>query len=202
MATAPPAYLRTCGNTGLGMGIPLSADSTSVVSIMLYPMTRIDPHAAALRLRTVGPDDLPVLFEFQSDPESNAMAGTKPRPRDVFFDVWQRHLIDPEINARVIEIDGADGPEIVGNIACFQADGQDCVGYWIARAHWGKGYASRALTLFLAEEPRRPLYATAARTNVQSHRILKKCGFRCTGVRMCEETERYVAREIADFVLG
>jgi len=101
----------------------------------------------------------------------------------------------------VIGIDGVRGPEIVGSIARFQADGHDCVGYWIARAHWGKGVASRALTMFLGEERRRPLHATAARTNAPSHRILEKCGFRCVGFRMGEETERFVAREIADFVL-
>jgi len=154
-----------------------------------------------IRLRRVESRDLPALFEIQSEPEGNAMAGTKPRPCEVFFSVWEQHLVNPDINARLIEIDGAHGPEIVGNIACFQADGHDCVGYWIARAHWGKGYASRALELFLAEEPRRPLHATADRTNAPSHRILEKCGFRCVGFHMGEETERFLAREVADFVL-
>jgi RimJ/RimL family protein N-acetyltransferase len=156
---------------------------------------------ASVHLRPTGPDDLPALFEFQSDPESNAMAGTKPRTRETFFAVWERHFTDPGVNARVIEVESPQGREIVGSIARFQADGHDCIGYWIARPHWGKGFASRALQLFLREEPRRPLHATAVRTNAPSHRILEKCGFRCTGFRMGEESERYVAREIADFVL-
>lgn len=154
-----------------------------------------------IRLRRVEPRDLPFIFEYQSDPESNAMAGTKPRTRDVFFSVWNDHLANPEINARVIEIDGAQGPEIVGNIACFQADGLNCVGYWMVRAHWGRGYASRALELFLAEEPRRPLHASADRNNARSHCILTKCGFRCTGYHLGEETDRFLAREVAEFVL-
>jgi RimJ/RimL family protein N-acetyltransferase len=137
------------------------------------------------------------------------MAGTKPRTREVFFDVWQRIFADPGVNSRVIEIDSGPAaargaghaPEIVGSISRFQADGHDCVGYWIARAHWGTGIASRALELFLIEEPIRPLHATAARTNAPSHRILEKCGFRRTGYRMGEETDRFIAREIADFVL-
>ena len=91
--------------------------------------------------------------------------------------------------------------EIVGTIARFQAEGHDSVGYWIARRHWGKGIASQALAMFLAEEPRRPLHATTARTNAASRHILEKHGFRCTGFRMGEETDRYLAREIADFVL-
>jgi RimJ/RimL family protein N-acetyltransferase len=158
------------------------------------------PHRAEfppIRLRRTAAGDLAALFEIQSDPESNEMAGTKPRSREVFFAVWEQHFANPAIHGCVIELDG----EVVGSIACFQADGHDCVGYWIARAHWGRGIASRALALFLAEETRRPLHATAASSNEPSRRILEKCGFRCTGVRMGEETERFVAREIAEFVL-
>ena len=125
------------------------------------------------------------------------MAGTKPRSREVFFAAWERNFADPDINSCVIEIDGA----IVGTVACFQADGHNAVGYWIARPQWGKGIASRALAMFLAQESRRPLHATAASTNAPSRHILQKCGFRCVGLRIGEETDRFVAREIADYVL-
>ena len=170
-------------------------------TIKMATMNPGERHPPSIRIRWVEPCDLPVIFEFQSDPESNAMAGTKPRTREAFFSVWEQHLANPEINARVIEVDGANGSEVVGNIACFQADGQDCVGYWIVRSHWGKGYASRARELFLAEEPRRPLHASADRSNARSHRILEKCGFRCTGFHLGEETDRFLAREVAEFVL-
>jgi len=134
----------------------------------------------------------------QSDPESNAMAGTKARAREVFFGVWAQHFKNPAINGKVIEVGGA----IVGSIACFQSEGRDCVGYWISREWWGRGVASAALGLFLREEVRRPLYATAARSNEASRRILERCGFRCVGFRMGEETERFTGREVAEFVLG
>ncbi len=160
-------------------------------------MQRRDSLADAIRLRPTAPGDLPALFEIQSDPASNAMAGTKPRTREAFFAVWDGLFADPSINSRVIEIDG----KVVGGISCFQADGHDCIGYWIARAHWGRGTASRALTMFLAEEPRRPLHATAARANAPSRHILEKGGFRFVGFRMGEETDRFVPTEIADFVL-
>ncbi len=171
------------------------------------PSNRREDFAATIRLRPTAPDDLHMLFELQSDPQSNKMAGTKPRTREAFFAAWERNLVDPGVNSRVIEIarersgTSNEGFETVGTINRFQADGRDAVGYWIARAHWGKGIASRALALFLAEEPRRPLHATTARTNAASRHILEKCGFRCTGLRMGEETDRYLAREIADFVL-
>jgi RimJ/RimL family protein N-acetyltransferase len=129
------------------------------------------------------------------------MAGTKARTREVFFGAWERNFADPGVNSRVIEMDGVRGPAVVGSIARFQADGRDCVGYWIAREHWGMGIASRALMMFLGEERRRPLHATTASGNAPSRRILEKCGFRCLGLRMGEETDRFLAREIADFVL-
>lgn len=181
----------------------------AAATLLLYPCLRARPLQCAVRLHDLGPvrlrlivpADIPVLFEFQSDPESNALAGTKPRSREVFFAAWERNLVDPCVNSRIIEIDTGDRHETVGNIARFLADGHDCVGYWIARPYWGNGIATRALMLFLDEEHRRPLHATANRANAASHRILQKCGFRCTGYRMGEETDRFLAREIADFVL-
>lgn len=163
---------------------------------------RSEVRAGTVRLRVTCADDLPVMFEMQDDAESNDMAGTKPRTREAFFAAWARNFADPGVNSRVIEIIGTGGAaEIVGSIARFQAHGLDHVGYWIARAQWGKGIASRALALFLAEETRRPLHATTARTNAASQHILEKCGFRCVGHLMGEETDRYLAREISEFVL-
>lgn len=142
-----------------------------------------------------------MLYAFQCDPLSNEMAGTKPRTREVFFATWEKIFADPGVNPRVIETHGKGGPEIVGSISRFQVEGRDNVGYWIAQSHWGRGIASRALALFLTEEPRRPLHATAATSNAPSRHILLKCGFRNVGLRMGEETERFLAREIADYVL-
>ena len=155
------------------------------------------PGADSVRLRPTEARDLPALFEIQSDRASNEMAGTKPRTREAFLAAWERNFEDPGVNPLVIEVEGV----IVGGIARFQADGHDCVGYWIAGEHWGRGIASRALENFLREEMRRPLQATAAGANAPSRRVLEKCGFRCVGTRAGEETERYLAREIADYVL-
>ncbi len=169
-------------------------------------MQRHEDPAPVVSLRPARPDDLPALFQIQSDPESNEMAGTRPRAPESFYAVWDQQLNNPALRGCVIELEGAAGREVVGSIACFQAPDdegvtRDCVGYWIARSHWGRGIASRALALFLAVETRRPLHATAARCNAPSCRILEKCGFRCTGFRMGEETDRYLARELAEFVL-
>lgn len=183
-------------------GVLRASDRSENSELGLYFLVQRRDHAIdAIRLRPVEPRDLPILFEIQAEPDGNQMAGTKPRTREAFFGAWERFFSDPGINARVIEIDSARGPEIAGSISCFQAEGHDCVGYWITQAHWGKGIASRALAMFLREEPRRPLHATSDRANVSSRRILEKCGFRCVGFRVGEETDRFLAREIVDFVL-
>jgi RimJ/RimL family protein N-acetyltransferase len=56
------------------------------------------------------------------------------------------------------------------------------VTYRVDRTHWGKGIASAALRLLLAETAERPLYARAASDNVGSLRVLEKAGFRRVGV--------------------
>lgn len=153
--------------------------------------------APSVTLRTTTAADVAALFEMQADPESNHLAGTKPRTREVFAAVWEKILQDVKVHACVIESGGA----VVGSISMFQAEGHDCVGYWIDRAHWGRGIASQALAQFLVREPRRPLRATASTANAASLRILERCGFRRVGTRMGEETDRYLAREVAEFVL-
>lgn len=158
-----------------------------------------EPRQPALEvsLRPVTPADLEFMFQIGLDPESNAMAGTKPRTREAFFEAWAQHIKNPAIHTRVI----LHGGEFAGSISCFQVGEENHVGYWLAREQWGKGVASAAVKLFLELESRRPLRATAARNNLASVRILEKCGFRCLGYRQGEETERYSAREVGDFVL-
>ncbi len=159
----------------------------------------------AVQLRPVLPSDVPELFELQCDPASNELAGTKPRSRENFFATWERSLADTRVNARIIELHRPSAWTIVGSIACFQVEElgtlRDMLGYWIARPYWGVGIASIAASLFLAQEQRRPLLATAASANSASRKILERNGFRLIGVRMGEETDRYLATEIAEYTL-
>lgn len=150
-----------------------------------------------IKLREVVPGDLPTIYAYQLDPEANRMAVVRPRSWDDFRSHWEQSLDDPKIVARVIVADG----EVVGHISCFEVDGRENVGYWVDRAHWGKGIASRALALFLGVVSRRPLHARAARSNAGSIRVLEKCGFVLTGYEWSEETERFPACEEAVFEL-
>lgn len=150
-----------------------------------------------VRLRPVEADDLPRMFDLQLDPDSNRVAVTIPRSREAFDAHWGKALGDPANTTRAILFDG----EMVGYISCFPMDGEDHVGYWIDRAHWGMGIASRALHLLLGEVTKRPLVATAATSNGASVRVLQKCGFVVEQVRHSPATDRYPECEEAVLVL-
>ncbi len=150
---------------------------------------------STVELRAVEEADLPLLFEQQLDPEATRMAAFPPRDRDAFMAHWSKILADPALAKRTILLDGS----VAGYICSFHISGEREVGYWIGREHWGKGVATRALQIFLAELRDRPLYAHVAKHNVGSIRVLEKCGFE---VLRDEKTElRGVEREDVVLVL-
>ena len=126
-----------------------------------------------VQLRAVVEADLPIFFEHQRDPESNAMAAFPARDREAFDAHWAKILADPTTTNRAILLDGV----VVGNITSWEQEGERPVGYWIDRAHWGRGIASRALPAFLRIVTARPLVAHVAKHNVASRRVLEKSGF-------------------------
>jgi RimJ/RimL family protein N-acetyltransferase len=136
-----------------------------------------DDGERTIALRAVQNSDLDALFDQMRDPASVTMAAFTPdNPDDrKRFDAHMLRLMDsPEITLRVVTWRG----ELVGSIASFVVDERTEVTYWIDRAVWGRGIASRALTLFLDLVRIRPLYARAASDNVASLRVLEKAGFR------------------------
>jgi RimJ/RimL family protein N-acetyltransferase len=127
-----------------------------------------------LTLRPTTADDLPILFEHQRDPEAARMAAFPSRAREAFMTHWrERVLVDAASRVRTVVVDG----EVVGHVVAWTHDGVRTIGYWIDRAHWGRGVATAALAGLLAEEPIRPLHARVAVHNVGSIRVLEKCGF-------------------------
>lgn len=125
-------------------------------------------------LRDVIEADLPILFEHQRDPIAARMAAFVPREREAFMAHWRDTVLAKPSNAtKTVVVDG----RAVGHVTSWDQDGKRLVGYWIAREHWGKGIATRALMAFLGHEPTRPLHAWVAVDNVASLRVLDKCGF-------------------------
>lgn len=137
------------------------------------------------------------MFELQLDPESNRMAVTIPRTADAFDSHWAKALDDPAGTTRAVLF----GEALVGYVCCYPMDGQDHIGYWIDRAYWGNGIASRALDLLLREVVKRPLVATVATSNGASLRILRKAGFIVERVHLAPASDRFPECEEAVLVL-
>ncbi len=146
-----------------------------------------------IRLRPIEPQDIPLMFAHQSDPESIRMAVVYPRDRPAFDAHWQMIMQDPGITARAIIANDV----MVGQVSCFKMDGVDSVGYWIAREHWGKGYATRGLALLLEEVNTRPLHARVARQNTGSIRVLERNGFTLTRYQISPANGRFPVCEEA-----
>ncbi|MEZ4727072.1 MAG: GNAT family N-acetyltransferase [Caldilineaceae bacterium] len=134
-----------------------------------------------LELRDVVADDLPVFFQQQLDPDANYMAAfTAKDPTDhaAFMARWRRILADPTVVIRTIVVDH----QVAGSVSTYEDEGVSEVTYWLGRAYWGKGIATRALSEFLAKvQPMRPLRARVAKDNLASLRVLEKCGFTIVG---------------------
>lgn len=132
-------------------------------------------------LREVADADLPIFFAHQLDPQANAMAAFTSRdPADqaAFMAHWHRIMADPTVIIRTI----VSGGQVAGSVLSYEDDGKPEIGYWLGRAYWGQGLATRALGDFLAQaNPARPIYARAAKDNAGSLRVLEKCGFAIVG---------------------
>lgn len=128
-----------------------------------------------VRIRPVEADDLDAFFEFESDEGARHMAAfVGPAPeRAAYLERWQRIMQDEKNIVRTIVVDG----KVAGNVLKFIMFGENTVAYWIGREYWGRGIATQALRLLLAEQAERPLYARAAKDNAGSRRVLEKCGF-------------------------
>jgi len=122
-------------------------------------------------LRPIEDRDLDALFDQMRDPESVWMAAFIARdPNDrLAFDAHMARLrASPEITMRAVTRDG----QLVGSVASFVVDGDTEVTYWINRAAWGHGIASRALDLLLDLVP------------AGSLRVLQKSGFKIIGTEI------------------
>ena len=110
------------------------------------------------------------------------MAAVPSRDAEAFAAHWARIRSNPDSTLRTIVADDV----VVGNAVSWTADEGRMVGYWIGKEHWGRGFASAGLVLFLDVDRHRPLLATVVEHNVGSRRVLEKAGF------------QFVARKLGD----
>ena len=129
--------------------------------------------ASDIRLRHVEAGDIEIFYDQQLDPEATAMAAFPARDREAHVAHWNKILKDAGNITRTIVAAG----QVAGNLGSWVQDEQREIGYWIGKAHWGRGVATTALEQFLQIVDERPLYAWVARHNSGSRRVLEKCGF-------------------------
>lgn len=134
-----------------------------------------------LFLRNVVKGDLSIFFAHQLDPEANYMAAftaKDPTSRKDFTFRWNRILGSPNVIIKTIVYDD----QVAGHVLSYEQEGKTEVSYWIDKALWGLGIATRALSIFLTEVNKtRPIFARVAKDNLASLRVLEKCGFRVNG---------------------
>ena len=128
-----------------------------------------------VHLRDAVESDYAIFFEHQRDPVSAQMAAFGTLDPDLATHAvrWKSALTDASCTQKAIVVNG----DVVGFVATFVRDGDLQVTYWVARSHWGRGIATRALAELVSTIAARPLYASAAKDNVASLRVLQKCGF-------------------------
>ncbi|WP_353828907.1 GNAT family N-acetyltransferase [Agromyces sp. SYSU T0242] len=134
----------------------------------------VEPHVVTLRETRAG--DLDELFRFRQDEEAARMAAFTPddvADRSAFDARWERLSADPGVRMVTIRADGV----VVGDAGRWtDPDEGPMITYWVDRAHWRRGIATRAMRLFLDAEPR-PVRAHAAADNAASIAVLGKLGF-------------------------
>jgi len=128
-----------------------------------------------ITLRPIDEADIEVFYEHQADPAAAAMAAFPTRDRAAHFDHWTRNVVgNPDGIIRTVLVDGA----VAGNVVSWMdAELGRLMGYWIGREFWGRGVATEAVHLYLAELVERPIYAFVALHNIGSQRVLEKNGF-------------------------
>ncbi|QPQ55077.1 GNAT family N-acetyltransferase [Allosphingosinicella flava] len=113
---------------------------------------------------------------------------------------WPYHLTDAEaflraqrdmrLPAFLVTRRTTGAPELIGSVGLGATpDGDIELGYWIARAHWGRGYATEAAAAVveIARDGLRlkRLVASHFVDNPASGRVLEKLGFETTGDVAC-----------------
>ena len=129
-----------------------------------------------IELRDVDEADADALYEWMRDPVSVRMAAfTAKDPDDrAAFDAWlARVRANPTVIQKMIWVDG----NLVGSISSFELEGDREVTYWLDRAVWGRGIATRALVQLLELDAVRPLFGRAAAANAGSAKVLERAGF-------------------------
>lgn len=134
--------------------------------------------------------DVEGIFSLDSDPEVHQHLGKNPikniqQAKDVIKFIRQQYVDNGVGRLAIIEKESSDfvgwgGFKLITDLTNGYKDYHD-LGYRFLKKHWGKGYAtesSKAAVEYGFNELKLPsIYAIADIDNLQSQRVLKKCGF-------------------------
>jgi|GEM_PF-1215294 len=145
--------------------------------------------------------DYPVLFEQQLDEGARWQAGAS----RVYTSAEEYQArMEAAMAAGAVRRTILHEGHVAGYIATFERDGMREVSYWLGRAHWGQGIATKALEEFLDQMGtlKSALCARVAKDHPASMRVLEKCGFARIGEDSYhsdmrgEQVEEYIYRLI------
>lgn len=109
---------------------------------------------------------------------------------------------DPRLPHFLIHLPGEG---VIGSVGFGEDDSGVEIGYWIARAWWGRGFATEAARALVALAPilgHRRLVAGHFLDNPASGKVLRKAGFRPTGRRLRRHSAaRGTHAELAEYEL-
>jgi RimJ/RimL family protein N-acetyltransferase len=129
-----------------------------------------------LLLRPVWPEDAEALFAAINDAGIVCNLARAP---------WPYGTADPRFPHFVLTLPGDAGQTVVGSCGLGETDGEAELGYWIAREHWGKGFATEASRALIANAwmiGHRRLVASHYIDNPASGAVLRRLGFKRTGI--------------------
>lgn len=148
-------------------------------------------------------DDCSIL-ELDSDPAVHQYLGNHPikdviQARDLIQFIRQQYVDNGIGRLAIIEKEtdnfvGWGGFKLITNLINGHQNYHD-LGYRFIKKYWGKGYAtesSKAAIEFGFNKLELPvIYAIADTNNMQSKKVLEKCGFRCKEIFDYENTPHY-----------
>ncbi|MEW4448387.1 GNAT family N-acetyltransferase [Qipengyuania sp. JC766] len=140
-----------------------------------------------LLLRPAWPEDWRAIFKGIAEQGivCNLARAPWPYTEDHAREFAARLPADPRIPSFMVTLPGEAGSRLIGAAGLGMDDrGELQIGYWIAREHWGRGYATeaaRAVVDIARALGHRRIVAGHFQDNPASGRVLQKAGFVPTG---------------------
>jgi RimJ/RimL family protein N-acetyltransferase len=138
-----------------------------------------------LLLRPSWPEDAGAIYDAVADEgivRNLASAPWPYTPEDAaHFAGLEHRAIYPNFML-MLRTDGA--PKLIGSCGLAELNGQAELGYWIARGHWGQGFAAEAAKAVVGVAKalgHKKLVSGHFTDNPASGRVLRKIGFRSLG---------------------